>query len=96
MKVIELNKEWWAEEREPSREPIEVRVARRRKAKSNDLPEYLTVREVAEKLRKSEWFIYQLLRSGKLDYQPIGRQKRIPVDSVLDYLESEKLSKRVG
>lgn len=45
----------------------------------------LTVREVAQRLKKSEWQVYRLIRGGHLRATK-GGQLRIPVAAFRDYL----------
>ncbi|MFE4370418.1 helix-turn-helix domain-containing protein [Streptomyces sp. NPDC056835] len=59
---------------------------------STSVPELLTVREAAEKLRISKWKLYELIRSRKLDTIQIGRRRLVPakaIEKLLDQLTRE-------
>jgi excisionase family DNA binding protein len=44
--------------------------------------DYLTVNEVAERLKISRWKVYELIRSRELDSFRLGRCRRIPAGAV--------------
>jgi len=44
--------------------------------------DYLTVNEVAERLKISRWKVYELIRSRELDSFRLGRCRRIPASAV--------------
>jgi excisionase family DNA binding protein len=46
--------------------------------------DYLTVAEVAARLKISRWKVYELIRSRELDSFRLGRCRRIPGDAVAD------------
>lgn len=50
----------------------------------------LTVKEVAQILNMSIWFVYDALAKGKLRCQPVGRNRRIFLDDLNDYLIAER------
>ena len=45
----------------------------------SEIPRYLTVREVAERLGKREWCVCYWIRSGLLRAVPVGKSYLIPV-----------------
>jgi excisionase family DNA binding protein len=45
---------------------------------------YLTVAEVAERLRISRWKVYELIRSRDLASFLVGRCRRVPASAVAD------------
>ena len=45
---------------------------------------YLTVAEVATRLKISRWKVYELIRSRELDSFLLGRCRRIPANSVAE------------
>jgi len=46
--------------------------------------DYLTVAEVATKLRISRWKVYELIRSRELASFLVGRCRRVPASAVTD------------
>ncbi|MGZ4516404.1 MAG: helix-turn-helix domain-containing protein [Mycobacteriaceae bacterium] len=46
------------------------------------MTEYLTAAEVAEKLRKTPWYVRRLCRTGQLEAATIGREWRITPTAV--------------
>lgn len=50
--------------------------------------EFLTVGEVAEKLRVTPMTVYRLIHSGALKAVQVGRSYRVRVESLSAYLES--------
>jgi excisionase family DNA binding protein len=46
--------------------------------------DYLTVGEVAERLKISRWKVYELIRSRELASFQVGRCRRIPAHAVAD------------
>lgn len=90
-KLLKLRPGWWREEREPT-EAKKLIVRKERKIRTvSDLPQLLTVREVALKIRRNVDFVYDLIKSKQLDYQPIGQRYMVPVDALADYLERERI-----
>jgi excisionase family DNA binding protein len=55
---------------------------------TQEWPNLLTVREVAEMMRVSKMTVYRLIDSGDLRAKRIGRGFRIPEKAVVDYLNS--------
>lgn len=53
-------------------------------------PAYLTVDEVAERVRVSKMTIYRMVQSGELPGIKFGRSFRIKVDDLVNYLESHR------
>jgi len=49
----------------------------------------MTVEEVAKLLRVSEWKVYKLLEAGDIKGFRVGRQWRMPVREVDDYVSRE-------
>jgi len=43
---------------------------------------YLTVNEVADRLRISRWKVYELIRARDLDSFRVGRCRRVPASAV--------------
>lgn len=87
-KVMRLQPGWWKEDREPVKALI-IKNERRVRT-SSDLPEFLTVKEAAERMRKSTDFVYDIIRSGMLECQPMGRRKYVTPQAIADYFEREK------
>jgi excisionase family DNA binding protein len=56
----------------------------------NEYPDILNVRQLAEALKIGRNNAYELVRSGKIKSVVIGRQIRIPKDSVVDFLTKDK------
>jgi excisionase family DNA binding protein len=48
----------------------------------NRADDYLTVNEVAGRLKISRWKVYELIRSRELDSFRLGRCRRIPATAV--------------
>jgi excisionase family DNA binding protein len=46
--------------------------------------DYLTVAEVAARLKISRWKVYELIRSRELDSFRLGRCRRVSADAVAD------------
>lgn len=53
-----------------------------------DLPEVLTIKELARILRIGLNSAYNLVRQGKVRYVKIGKQYRIPRRAVQEYMEA--------
>lgn len=49
---------------------------------------YLTVREVAERLRLSKMTVYRLMESGEMPSLRVGRSFRIPAQDLEHYLSA--------
>jgi excisionase family DNA binding protein len=49
--------------------------------------EFVTRKEVADRLRLSEGSIYNLMKAGELTYYRVGRRILFKVQDILDYLE---------
>jgi excisionase family DNA binding protein len=49
-----------------------------------DLDAYLTVPEVAARLKISRWKVYELIRSRELDSFLVGRCRRVPSAAVAE------------
>jgi excisionase family DNA binding protein len=54
------------------------------------LPDYLTIREVAEELRVSKMTIYRLVHSGELPCIRVGRSFRIERHELNAYLNHDQ------
>jgi excisionase family DNA binding protein len=54
-------------------------TARDERSRADD---YLTVNEVAGRLKISRWKVYELIRSRELDSFRLGRCRRIPASAV--------------
>ena len=52
----------------------------------NDLPDVLTVAELARFLNVSPKSVYQLLQNGEIKHRKIGRIYRISKQAIKDYL----------
>lgn len=50
-----------------------------------ELP-YLTVEEVASRLRVSKWRVFELIRAGQLTSFKPGRYRLIPASALSDYV----------
>ncbi|GLZ30718.1 excisionase [Lentzea sp. NBRC 105346] len=59
-------------------------------AKENDLAQvqFLTVAEVASKMRVSKMTVYRLVHSGELPAVRVGKSFRVPEKEVYAYLEN--------
>ncbi|TWP47738.1 helix-turn-helix domain-containing protein [Lentzea tibetensis] len=59
-------------------------------AKENDLAQvqFLTVAEVASKMRVSKMTVYRLVHSGELPAVRVGKSFRVPEKEVYSYLEN--------
>jgi len=53
-------------------------------------PDILTVRQVAEMLNIGRNNAYELVRSGQIRSVTIGRQIRVPKDSVIAFVHQDK------
>lgn len=51
-------------------------------------PELLTPREVAERLRVSNWTVYDLFRKGELRGVRVGKAVRVFADSVAAFIDA--------
>ena len=81
---ISKNREWWNEERAPASRAVIVR--------SKGTGKLLTVKQVAARMNCGIWLVYDLIRDGELDCQPVGKRgKRVPEDSLTAYLERRRL-----
>lgn len=49
---------------------------------------YLTVREVAERLRLSKMTVYRLMESGEIPSLKVGRSFRIPAEGMEEYISA--------
>lgn len=56
----------------------------------NNLPDILTVSDVAKALRISEGSVYKLLHEKSLGYKHIGRKYIIPKSALQDFVNSAK------
>lgn len=59
----------------------------------NNLPRYRTIKGCLEEIKKldnstaiSEWFIRQLCKTNKVDYQASGNKSLVNLDSLLNFL----------
>ncbi|MFD1858989.1 helix-turn-helix domain-containing protein [Aeromicrobium phragmitis] len=50
-------------------------------------PDFLTVAEVAERMRVSKMTVYRLVHSGELEAVRVGRSFRVSEQALSDYLE---------
>ncbi|GII67355.1 hypothetical protein Skr01_74400 [Sphaerisporangium krabiense] len=50
----------------------------------------LTLDEAAERLRISRWILYTLIHSNQLKTIKIGRRRLVPVDSLVECIDSLK------
>lgn len=57
--------------------------------KLNDYDEILTPKDLQKILKISRTGVYNLLNTNKINYFVIGKQKRIPKDNLIKYIESE-------
>lgn len=55
----------------------------------NKYPPALSVKQVAEILAVSSNTAYYLIRSGEIHSVRVGRNYRIPLDAVIDYLHKQ-------
>jgi excisionase family DNA binding protein len=85
-KVITLEKDWYAKEREPSDElQIRGRVKTAPLSKT-----WHTVRAVADRFGVSDDMIYELIKSCELDAQPFGRIMRISEEALTEYCRRQR------
>lgn len=84
--IIRISKDkWWQTDREPAAKALVVPAKRKASSK------LLTVKEVAERMNVGIWLVYDLIREGQLDCQPVGRRgKRVPADSLEFYLDRRR------
>lgn len=62
--------------------------------KAKDLPDLLTIKEAAAILRCGKTHVYDLINSGELEYQPVGKNgKLVGVNHLSDYLSRMKRKK---
>lgn len=54
-----------------------------------DEPVVLSIREAANKLRVSEWFVRDLARNGKLRSIKVGRRRLIPVVAITEFIAAQ-------
>lgn len=52
--------------------------------------EFLTVKEVAKKLRIGDLTVYRLLKDGRLEGSKVGKSWRIPHESIDKLIEENK------
>ena len=52
----------------------------------DDEVQFLTVAEVAARMRVSKMTVYRLVHSGELEVVRVGRSFRVPDDAVQEYL----------
>ena len=57
---------------------------------------YLTLPEVAERLKVSRRTIYRWIKSGDLDAYQFGREYRITESALKDFLEAHRIRARGG
>ena len=58
---------------------------------ADQIPDLLTTKEVAERLRLSQPTIKRMLTAGELEAFKVGRHWRITLRSVLEYLEERRI-----
>ena len=56
----------------------------------NNYPDILTVKQVCEMLSIGRNNAYELVRSGKIKSVIIGRQIRVPKDSLIAFIQKDK------
>lgn len=83
--VISLGKEWWKIPR-PEASPDKKKPIVTRIVKPILQTDYLTVKEVAAKLRRSYNWVLEQIHSGALYAQPMPQGYLIPVYALEDYL----------
>ena len=54
---------------------------------------FLTADELAKELKISKWLVYELTKKDKLPHVKFGRTIRYYKNSVIEYLNNNKLSK---
>lgn len=79
--VIEIGRDWWKEEREPTK--ADTLVVQKKRKLSGKL---YSVREVAELLSVSVDVVYDHIKEGNLHAWAVGRQWRIGQDAIEDFL----------
>ena len=91
--VIRIDKsmDWWKDDRMPMDRAVVIKGKR-------GLPSRLMpVAEVAERLGCGIYLVYDLIRDGLIEWQPVGKRgKRISEDALLDYLERRRLEEQPG
>ena len=55
-------------------------------------PEYLTVEEIAARLRLSRMTVYRLIRSGELPASMFGRSMRVKAVDLAAYIEASAVT----
>lgn len=92
--VISISKAWFDEERAPVSGAKRVIV--RPALKLTDSTRFITVKAAALIMGVSIYKVYDLMKSGKLRWQPIGRSKRTTREWVEDYLNLEATLQGAG
>jgi excisionase family DNA binding protein len=57
------------------------------RAQRTSVEDYMTVAEVAERLKISRWKVYELIRSRELASFLVGRCRRIPASAVAELVD---------
>lgn len=58
--------------------------------------EYLTIKEVAERLSVSRVTVYNFINAGKLEAVKIGKSRRIALSALLRFIEAEQKTAAAG
>ena len=57
----------------------------------DDGPEWVTIAEIAEKLKLSKMTLYRMIDTGELTAHKFGRQFRVKASDLLQFLEEAKI-----
>lgn len=88
-KIVRLRgPEWYLQDRAPAKD-----IAIRRSSRRGFSAKYYTVKEISVRLQISKDVIFDAIRSGLLDAQPVSRVYRISEEAVEDYLFRLRLQK---
>lgn len=86
--VIRTDKDWWKQERKPASRQQPVIIGKLKPLSKK----YYSPKEIASIYNVGVWLIYGLIRSGKLEAEVIGKQKRISQEA----LDAYRLQNRAG
>jgi excisionase family DNA binding protein len=90
--VVEISRDWWKEEREPT-ESNHLIVKKKRKLPTARV---FTIQELARKYQSSADVFYKAIRAGELEALPVGRIWRVPEEALLDYFERQSRKKGIA
>lgn len=80
---------WWQDDREPASK-VAVFAKPKPMRKVSDIPEFMKLKLVAEKLGVSIWVVYRWIKTGELEAQRVGGGYRVSVAALADFLERQR------